>query len=89
MNTTIPLESILNMLKGLSLSNRQWLAEHLVREHEQEKAEQRKSDEEFVRELLALHYEGEPSAEELKAALRASHHFEDREINYDFKNGQH
>ena len=89
MNTTISLESILDMLKGLSLSNRQWLAEHLVKEHEQEKADQRKSDEEFVRELLALHYEGEPSAEELKAALRASHHFENREIKYDYQNGKH
>ena len=31
-----------------------------------EQIKQRKSDEEFVRELQALHYEGEPSAEELK-----------------------
>ena len=30
MNTTLSLENILHMLRGLSLSNRQWLTEHLV-----------------------------------------------------------
>lgn len=60
MNTTLSLESILRMLSGLSLSNRQWLAEHLVEPEELERARQRKSDEEFVRELQALHYDGEP-----------------------------
>lgn len=59
MNTTLSLESILRMLSGLSLSNRQWLAEHLVEPEELERARQRKSDEEFVRELQALH-DGEP-----------------------------
>ena len=75
MNTTLSLESILHMLSGLSLSNRQWLAEHLVEPEELERERQRKSDEEFVRELQALHYEGEPTAEERKKMLRESHHF--------------
>jgi hypothetical protein len=70
MKTTLSLENILHMLSGLSLSNRQWLAEHLVEPEELEQIKQRKSDEEFVRELQALHYEGEPSAEELKKSLR-------------------
>lgn len=78
------LESILHMLSGLSLSNRQWLAEHLVEPEEAEQAIQRKSDEEFVRELLALRYDGEPTAEEKKKMLRDSHHFGGREINYRF-----
>ena len=34
MNTTLSLESILHMLSGLSLSNRRWLAEHLVEPEE-------------------------------------------------------
>ena len=72
MNTTLSLETILHMLRGLSLSNRQWLAKHLVEPEELGKDELRKSDEEFVRELQALHYAGEPTAEELKKALRDS-----------------
>ena len=72
MNTTLSLESILHMLSGLSLSNRQWLAEHLVEPEELERARQRKSDEEFVRKLHSLRYEGEMSAEELKKTLRDS-----------------
>lgn len=82
MNTTLSLESILHMLSGLSLSNRQWLAEHLVEPEELERARQRKSDEEFVRKLHSLRYEGEMSAEELKKTLRDSHHFGLREIKY-------
>ena len=74
MNTTLSLESILHMLSGLSLSNRQWLAEHLVEPEEMERAIQRKSDEEWLKELQALHYEGEPSAEEKKRFLRESRH---------------
>ena len=38
------------------------------------------SDEEFVKELMALRYEGEMSAEELKQMLRESHSFGNRVI---------
>ena len=54
MNTTLSLDNILQMLSGLSLSNRQWLAEHLVEPEELERAKQRKSDEEWLREFQAL-----------------------------------
>ena len=74
MNTTLSLESILHMLSGLSLSNRQWLAEHLVEPEELERARQRKSDEEFVREMRALQYEGQPTAEEMKKMIRENRH---------------
>jgi len=84
MNTTLSLESILHMLSGLSLSNRQWLAEHLVEPEEMERARQRKSDEQLVRDLQALHYEGGPTAEERKKMLRDSHYFGGREIKYRF-----
>ena len=76
MNTSLSLESILHMLNGLSLNNRRWLAEHLVEPEEIERAKQRKSDEQFVRELQALHYEGELTAEEKKMVLR------DRVVNW-------
>ena len=80
MNTTLSLENILHMLSGLSLSNRQWLAEHLVEPEEREQVLQRKNDEQLVRDLQALHYEGEPTAEEKKKMLRESHYFGGREI---------
>lgn len=82
MNTTLSLESILHMLSGLSLSNRQWLAEHLVEPEELERAKQRKSDEEFVREFLSMPRGNDMSADEMKKMLRESHHFGLREINY-------
>ena len=88
MNTTLSLESILRMLSALSLSNRQWLADHLVQAEELERAKQRESDEELVRELQALHYEGEPTAEEKKTMLRDSHYFGNREIKYSYENAQ-
>jgi hypothetical protein len=45
-----------------------------------ERAIQRKSDEEWLKELQALHYEGEPSAEEKKRFLRESRHFSGRNL---------
>jgi hypothetical protein len=84
MNTTLSLENILHMLSGLGLSNRQWLAEHLVNPEEMERARQRKSDEEFVREMRALQYEGQPTAEEMKKMIRESHHFGLRDIKYKY-----
>ena len=85
MNTTLSLENILHMLSGLSLSNRQWLAEHLVEPKEIERAIKHKSDEEWLKELQALHYEGEPSTEEKKRILRESRNFSGRNIKYNFE----
>ena len=84
MNATISLENILHMLRGLSLSNRQWLAEHLVEPAEMEQAAQRKSDAQLVRDLQALRYEGEPTTEEKKQMLRDSHIFGGRRIKYTY-----
>ena len=84
MNTTLSLEAILHMLSGLSLTNRQWLAEHLVEPEELERARQRKSDEELVRKLHSLRYEGEIAPDELKKTLRESHHFGLRDIKYSY-----
>lgn len=84
MKTTLSLENILHMLSGLSLSNRQWLAEHLVEPEELEHAKQRKSDEDFVREFLAMPRGNDMSADEMKKLLRESHHFGLREIKYKY-----
>ena len=40
------------------------------------------TDEEFVKELLALRYDGELSAEEMKQMLRDSHRFGERNIKH-------
>lgn len=64
MNTTLSLENILHMLSGLSLSNRRWLAEHLVEPAETKRVVHRKSDAQLVHDLQALRYEGEPITEE-------------------------
>lgn len=84
--STAALNNLWTYIKGLSLSysDRQWLAEHLVEPEEIERAKERKKDEEWVRELMALRYEGEMSAEEKKRMLRESHQFGLRKINYKF-----
>jgi len=84
MNTSLSLESILQMLSGLSLSNRQWLAEHLVEPAELEHAKQRKSDEEWLREFQALPRGNDMTADDMKKMLRDSHTFGLREINYKY-----
>ena len=84
--STAALNNLWTYINGLSLSysDRQWLAEHLVEPEEIERAKERKRDEEWVRELMALRYEGEMSAEEKKRMLRESHQFGLRKINYMF-----
>ena len=76
------MEAILEMLRGLSLNNRQWLAEHLVDPEELDSAIQRERDEAFLQELHALRYDGEPTAEERKKMLRESHRFDVKVVNW-------
>ena len=64
----------------MSYSDRKWLAEHLVEPDEIERTKQRKRDEQFVREIRALQYEGQPTAEEMKKMIRESHTFGLRKI---------
>ena len=84
--STAALNNLWTYIKGLSLSysDRQWLAEHLVEPEEIEHAKERKKDEQFVREMRALQYEGQPTAEEMKKMIRESHHFGLRKINYTY-----
>ena len=81
---TAALNNLWAYIKGLSLSysDRKWLADHLVEPEEVERAKQEKQDEEWFRELQALHYEGEIPAGEMKKLLREGHHFGLRKINY-------
>ncbi len=75
--STAALNNLWTYIQSLSLSysDRQWLAEHLLEPEEIEQAKQRKRTEQFVREMRALQYEGQPTAEEMKKALRESHSF--------------
>jgi len=84
--STAALNNLWTYIKGLSLSysDRKWLAEHLVEPDEIERTKQRKRDEQFVREIRALQYEGQPTAEEMKKMIRESHTFGLRKINYEY-----
>ena len=84
--STAALNNLWTYIQGLSpsYSDRQWLAERLVEPEEIERAKQRKRDEQFVREMRALQYEGQPTAEEMKKMIRESHHFGLRKINYTY-----
>lgn len=79
MTATIPLETVLYALRGLSLDNRKWLAEHLVEDDDQTEAKPRKSDEELLRELRAIPYELPWTVEEYKKMIRDSRTFLPRE----------
>lgn len=47
-NATIPMESLLAMLSGMSLNDRRWLAEQLAEQVEREASETAKSWNEFL-----------------------------------------
>ena len=84
MDTTISLESILHMLNGLSLSNRRWLAEHLMEPSELEHDTPEKSDEQWLREFQALPRGNDMTAEDMKKMLRDSHTYGLRELKYKY-----
>lgn len=80
--STTALNNLLTYIKGLSLSynDRQWLAEHLVEPEEMERIVERKRNEQFVRDMRALQYEGQPTAEEMKRLIRESHYFDNNKL---------
>lgn len=74
-----PMAPYLNLIQEMSMEQKLALVAFLINtiQHEEQK---KTSDEEFVKELLALRYESEISADEMKQMLRDSHHFGDRNI---------
>lgn len=74
-----PMAPYLNLMQEMSIEQKLALVAYLINtiQHEEQK---KTSDEEFVKELLALRYEGEMGADEMKQMLRDSHHFGDRNI---------
>ena len=74
-----PMAPYLNLMQEMSMEQKLALVAYLINtiQHEEQK---KTSDEEFVKELLALRYEGEMGADEMKQMLRDSHHFGDRNI---------
>ena len=79
MNATISMEYLLKALSGLSLSNRKWLAAHLVEPWEREEVKTSTDDELFVNQFLNTPYDNPMSAKEAKKIVRESRHFEKRE----------
>ena len=72
----------MSLMQGLNREQKLAVVAFLVdtMQDEEEEARRRTDDEEFVKELLALRYDGEMSAEEMKQMLRESHHFGGRNI---------
>ena len=77
MTATIPLETVLHALSGLSLDNRRWLAEHLLLPAERQATSsiENVSDDDFIRDFLATPYDNPMTAEEHKKMIRDSHQF--------------
>jgi len=77
-----PMAPYMSLMQGLSREQKLAVVAFLVdsMQDEEEEARRRTADEEFVKELLALRYDGEMSAEETKQMLRESHHFGGRNI---------
>lgn len=77
-----PMAPYMSLMQGLNREQKLAVVAFLVdtMQDEEEEARRRTDDEEFVKELLALRYDGEMSAEEMKQMLRESHHFGGRNI---------
>ena len=82
--TDTPMAPYMGLMKGLNREQKlavvAFLVDSMQEDEEEEEAHQRTADEEFVKELLALRYDGEMSADEMKQMLRESHHFGGRDI---------
>ena len=74
-----PKSPYLNLMQEMSMEQKLALVAYLINSIQLE-GQKKTSDEEFVNELLALRYEGEIGANEMKQVLRDSHHFEGRNI---------
>ena len=79
MNT--PMGPYLNLMEEMTMEQKLALVAFLINTMQHEDPKKKTSDEEFVKELMALRYEGEMSAEEMKQIIRDSHHFDNRNIN--------
>lgn len=80
MDATISMDFLLNALSGLSLNNRQWLAEHLVKPEELAKARQQKEDAEWMKDFFSTPFDNPTTADEVKRDIRESHFFGERDI---------
>ena len=74
-----PMAPYLNLMQEMSMEQKLALVAFLINtiQHEEQK---KTSDEDFVKELLALRYEGRIGTDEMKQMLRESHVFGNRSI---------
>ena len=74
-----PMAPYLTLIQELSLEQKLALVAFLI-DTMQDEERKKTTDEEFVKELLALRYDGEMTADEMRQLLRESHHFGERNI---------
>ena len=67
MNT--PMAPYLNLMEKMTMEQKLALVAFLINTIQHEEHKKKTSDEEFVKELMALRYEGEMSAEEMNRCL--------------------
>mgnify|MGYP002853496514 CR=1 FL=1 len=75
-----PMAPYLSLMQEMTTEQKLALVAFLISTMQHEE-QLKTSDEEFVKELLALRYEDEQGADEMKQMLRESHHFGGRNIN--------
>lgn len=76
-----PMAPYMSLLQGLNREQKLAVVAFLVDTMQDEEEQmRRKDDEEYVKELLALRYDGEMSADEMKQMLRESHYFGERNL---------
>lgn len=80
---SLPLEEILRSLGSLSLSNRKWLAEHLIEQVKEDERKEIKENKSFFSDFLNLPYDNPMSAAEENKMIRGNHYFDpNRDINH-------
>ena len=77
-----PMAPYLKLMRNMNREQKLAVLAYIVDTLQDEEAEDEDetSDEEYVKELLALRYDGAMSANEMKQMIRESHHFGGRDI---------
>lgn len=77
-----PMAPYVALLRGMNREQKLAVVAFLVdtMQDEEEMAQHKTDDEDFVKEMQALRYDGRLSADEMKLMLRESHHFGGRNI---------
>ena len=75
-----PMAPYIDLMQGLNREQKLAVVAFLVDTMQEDEVAHRQTDNEFVNELMALRYDGEMNANEMKMMLRNSHNFGGRDI---------